>query len=225
MKKLSLLVALALLITVGGVYATWSFTSENSDIVDVKYESVVTLADATTSGAAGTYTISSNLVLSIDQKAEGDHTAVLRFLPATTGDEIFLDITFTPAVNAPEAVKNFGVPSELYLSTTTEMKCKVTDGHFDPVGGTEQDIFLLANEANSTLEGNPDTDPYAIKWQKEGNVFKAHYDVDDLKGMIELNGTIKLDTKADYDEFSALLNGNIVVHITDGKVNGTVGQG
>ena len=55
MKKLSTLIALLLCVTVGGVYATWTYTSDAVDIMDVTKEAVIELENATTSGAAGTF--------------------------------------------------------------------------------------------------------------------------------------------------------------------------
>ena len=49
MKKLSLLIALLICVTIGGVYATWTYTSASADIVDGTKEVVIELAGATTS--------------------------------------------------------------------------------------------------------------------------------------------------------------------------------
>ena len=230
MKKLSVLIALLLCVTISGVYATWSFVSENSDIVDKKHETLVTLTDATTTGAAGTFTISSNLVLTIDQKAENDHTAVLVFAPQIEGEEIYLTISFTPAVNASADIKANGVQSELYFNTTSTMEC-FTDasGHLvipaDPenpgAGVTKKNIFTFG-----TFESDGNYVPN-VTWEKDPStgVFTATYDETELKNIIQLNGTIILDTKPDYDAFANLLSGNIAAHITDGKINGAEGQG
>ena len=56
MKRLSLLVALMLAITIGGVYATWSYAGTD-DIADAFAEAKVTITDAELTGANGTYKI------------------------------------------------------------------------------------------------------------------------------------------------------------------------
>ena len=44
-EKLSLLIALCMLLTIGGVYATWSYVG-STDIIDAYAESKVTITDA-----------------------------------------------------------------------------------------------------------------------------------------------------------------------------------
>ncbi|MBQ4097781.1 MAG: hypothetical protein IJC72_00590 [Clostridia bacterium] len=66
MKKFSALIALFLCVTIGGVYATWTYAGSD-DITDALYEAKVTVTDAAYSGANGTFKVESNLVLEIDQ--------------------------------------------------------------------------------------------------------------------------------------------------------------
>lgn len=230
MKKLSILIALLLCVTISGVYAAWSFADTSIDIVDKKHETLVTLTDVTSTSAAGTFTINSNLVLTIDQKAEGDHTAVLVFAPQNAGDDIYLTVTFTPAANASKEVKENGVEAELYFKTTTTMEC-YTDAeghlvipadpeHLDP-GVIKKAIFDFGVYGSDSAFNNK------ITWgtPDSNGVFTVTYDEAALKDIIKLNGNIILDTKPEYDAFSALLNGNIGAYITDGQVNGESGQG
>lgn len=229
MKKLSALIALLLCVTVGGVYATWSFVDPAADIVDKKHETLVTLTDAETVGAAGTFTISSNLVLTIDQEAPDSHKAVLVFSPQNEGDEIYLKITFTPSESASQDIKDNGVDAELYFKTTTTMECYTdAEGHLvvpaDPEnlepGVEKKPIFDFGNYGSNNTFDNK------VTWERQNDgTFTATYDLDTLESIIQLNGTIILDTKLDYDTFSALLNGNIGAYITDGQINGAEGQG
>ncbi len=215
MKKLSALIALLLCVTVGGVYATWYYVSDSADIVDANRETAVQLENATTTGAAGSFTIESNLRLLIDQKEYGTgvnkHEAELE-LVSTDGNPVYLKVTFTPSANASEDVHENAVPAELYFTTSTEMQYKADgDGKLDQ-SGTLKDIFLLDGK-DKDFAGD-------ITWKKEDNgTFTASYTADDLAGMIALNGTIILDTKADYDHFrSNHLTGSIIANVTDGQV-------
>lgn len=239
MKKLSLLVALALLITVSGVYATWTYTNENSDIVDRRYDIKVVMEDAIVSGAEGVFTLESDLVLKIDQKDTGDHTAVLKFASNSTTEpnkDPSLTITFTPDQNAAASIKEHGVPAELYFTLTTPMKC-VTDGagHFvkkDIIGDHTtygSDIFNFVDTS-----ADPDKDYFSdgnfvanIEWNRDAvtGVFSKTFTKAELEKMIHLKNPIILDTKTDYDQFSKLLTGYIVANVTDGKVNNVGGQG
>ena len=142
MKKLSVLLALMLCVTITGVYAAWTYAGTN-DIADAFVESTITIADAELTGANGTYTITSNLVLTVDQ-ANDDHEAELVF-DSNDGQPIYLKVTFTPATNAPQAIKDSAVPSELYFDTTTTMQYKIdAQGNYDE-NGTPVDIIKFTN--------------------------------------------------------------------------------
>ncbi len=214
MKKLSLLIALFMCVTIGGVYATWTYAGTN-DIADGFAEAKVTITDVELTGANGTYKIESNLVLSIDQANE-KHEAVLLFA-ANDAQAIFLKVTFTPSSIASADIKANAVPSELYFTTTTPMQYKIdANGNYDE-NGTPTDIFVFTNPGNSELDN-------IFTWNKETNgTFTYTLDETALKEQIKLNTfagkTLVLDTKAEHDAFRTALAGNIVARVTDGTVN------
>ena len=210
MKKLSILIALLLCVTIGGVYATWSYAL-TEDIADAFAEAKVTIADAEFVGSNGTYKIESNLVLTVDQ-ANDAHEAELVFA-ANDSKPIQLTVTFTPAVNAPQHIKEDGVPSELYFGTTTEMKYKMdAEGNYDE-NGTATDIFTLKDVANNELDVN-------VTWTKQADgTFTYTLDEAALKDQIKLSQTFKLDLKSEHDAFRAAMNGNIVARVTDGIIS------
>lgn len=199
MVRLGLIALLLVCITITGVYAVWTYAGTN-DIADAYAEAKVTIADVELTGANGTYKIESNLVLTIDQ-ANSNHEAKLVF-GANDGQPIYLRVTFTPAENAPQTIKENGVPSELYFGTTVEMKY---DGH---------DIFTFANSGNDILDN-------IFTWEKneEQGTFTYTLDQAALEEMISLGHTFVLDTKAKHDAFRVALTGNIVARVTDGTVN------
>ncbi len=117
MKKLSVLVALMLIITVGGVYATWNYAYVTGNVDSVSRPITVKLDDKVMSGEdsstdKGTISITSNNVsLVIDQdKPSYDAKWV------TNGGKI--TGTFTPDDNATDDVKNNGIPLQFTLSGT-----------------------------------------------------------------------------------------------------------
>lgn len=217
MKKLSLLVALALLITVGGVYATWSYAGTN-DIADAYTEAKVIMAGVDLTGANGTYKVESNLVLTVDQANE-DHEAKLVF-SSNNDQPIFLRVTFTPATNAPETIKLHAVPTELYFTSLMEYKVD-SNGNYS-AEGTAKPIFAFANPADGHFTEN-------VIWEPDDpdNPTKFTYELDqvDLEDMIYLSQTFKLDVKTEYDAFRAALSGNIIANVTDGTINGSTDQG
>ena len=210
MKKLSVLIALMLCVTIGGVYATWSYSLTN-DIADAFAEAKVTIADAEFIGSNGVYKIESNLVLTVDQANE-DHEAELVFA-SNDGGAIHLTVTFTPAQNAPQSVKENAVDSELYFGTTTDMKYKMdATGNYSDTG-TETDIFTIANLSDGRFSPNVD-------WNKETDgSFTYTLNETELKNIISLSQTFVLDTKAEHDAFRTALNGNIVARVTDGIIS------
>jgi hypothetical protein len=215
MKKISILIALILCATIGGVYATWNY-AQTDDITDRNYEVVATIADAVQNGTNGTYTVTSNAKLVIDD-ANNDKVAELDFVSTSTtnpDEDVFLKVVFKPSESAPPAIKEEAVPTEMYFSFTSEMKAPVlADGTYNATSGTPKDIFVLSNESDDELNN-------LITWTKnDDGTFEYVIYEEDLKEAIKLNGTFILPTKADHDAFSKCLSGNIKVNFTDGTVN------
>lgn len=198
MKKLSLLIALLVCVTISGVYAAWSYAGTD-DIADKYAEAKITIADVELTGANGVYTIESNLVLVVDQANE-DHEAKLVF-NSNNSEAIYLKVTFKPAANASPAIKQNAVDSEIYFTTTTTMQY---DG---------RDILKFTNpgdgELNNLITWNPETD----------GTFTYTMDQAALEAAIQLNGTFVLGTKAEHENFRTALAGNVVAHVTDGTIN------
>ncbi len=210
MKKLSLLITLLLCVTITGVYAVWTYAGTN-DIADVYAESKITIADVELTGANGTYTISSNLILVVEQ-ANNDHEARLDFL-SNNDQPIYLTVTFKPSEKASQTIKDNAVPSELYFGTTTEMLYTIdANGNYDP-NGTPTPILTFENPGNQTLDN-------LIVWvgPDSNGVFSYTMNEEQLRAMISLSQTFVLDTKAEHDAFHLALNGNIVARVTDGIV-------
>ncbi len=215
MKKLSLLIALILCATIGGVYAVWTYAGTD-DIADAYYEAKITITDATLAGANGTYAITSNLVLSVDQ-ADADHYAKLVF-ESDNGEEIFLKVTFTPSANAPDTIKENAVPSEFYFTTSTDMTYSVdAQGNYSATG-TAVDILVFSNPSDGEFSPN-------VTWVEVDGVFTYTLNQTQLESMITLNQnvngtgkTFRLDTKAEHDAFRLACNGNVVARVTDGTV-------
>ena len=202
MRKLSILVALILCVTIGGVYATWNYPG--ADVADGHYEVVVELEQVTLGGSSGAYAIDANFRIGIDQTADGDYSAKLVF-HSTDSSDPYIKLTFTPSSLAPDAVKESGLDSEFYLTTTMDMQ-------YD---GTE--IFKFSNPSNGVFTKN-------IDWNKEADgSFTYTYNYAAIQEMIQLNADFVLDTKAKYDDFAAVLAGNIKLCLTDGTVNSSQG--
>lgn len=120
MKRLSLLIFLALAVTVGSVYAAWVYT-ETTDVMDVTEGKSLNLTAATSEGSYGTYTIDvSGLTLSIDPKEGTTHTTALY-------PEGQIVITFTPSTYAPKEVKDNGVVSTYWFTCVNDKQYESQD--------------------------------------------------------------------------------------------------
>lgn len=211
MVRLGLIILLLLCVTITGVYATWTYTDSQTDIVDAFAEAKITIEGAEVTGAAGVYKIESNLVLTIDQ-ANDAHEAKLVFA-SNNSDPIYLKVTFTPSKDAPKEVKENAVPSELYFGTTTDMKYTIDgDGNYS-AEGTPVSILWFKNPGNGTLDNE-------FTWHKEADgTFTYTLDQAALEDQIKLSQTFVLDTKAEHDAFRIALTGNVVARVTDGEIN------
>ena len=116
MKQLSVLVALMLIITVGGVYATWTYFAYVTGTATEARGTIttITLTDKVVSGndtsvAKGSINVTTNtLAISIDDD-NNDHKDELVVTGAITG-------TLTPDANATDDVKASGIPLQFTLS-------------------------------------------------------------------------------------------------------------
>lgn len=214
MKKLSLLVALILCVTIGGVYATWTYAGEK--VTDAKYESVIRLTDAVESGAYGTYTVESNLKLFIDQSAVGDYSAKLVFSKNNAEDnrDIFLKVTFKPNTDlaTPDIITN-GISSQLSFAALAPMQVKAKEATINVKGSSVKKYIL--DESASPVNILKFADPETIVWTKDGDVFTFTLDQEALESKIKLAYDFYLPTKADYDTFSQGLSSNVVIKVSD----------
>lgn len=228
MRKLSLLIAMVLCLTIGGVYATWTFTAtENADILDASEEVIVALnPDVDTTANLGKYTITlenlTNGNILVDQAgdeavAAGQkvaHQAVLWINP-----EAKITITYTPDKSAELDYKQGKFDTKFYFSSPDwKAKFDATSGHYDATNGTEKSIFLLDTDEHTLRNGDGNDE-----WTINGDGTLSYViDAEMLAEFFQLNDPIVLDSMADYNGFKAAINGTITLHVTDGV---TAGQG
>ena len=118
MKKLTILIALALCFTVGGVYATWNYAQGN---VSVKTEYIdAQLADKVVETAKGVININLDNISVVIDDTNNDHIAELVI-------DGYIEVTFTPSSGADDAVTNNGIPLQFALSVTNDWKFDGTD--------------------------------------------------------------------------------------------------
>lgn len=196
MKKLSLFLALAMLLTVTGVYAVWTFT-QSTDIMDINTTSVIDMTNATSIGTYGTYEFDNQLVMTIDPKEGTTHTTALYITGTIT-------VKFIPNTYAPEDVRNYGVES--YFSHS------LTNTNWTYLGTS---IMIIDDDVHTIGTTNSDA---ALKWTKlaDGS-FEVVFTAEEIAAHIDLYEFV-LDTKDEYDDYDEVLaQGQIRFHISDGQ--------
>lgn len=193
MKKLSLLIALCMLISIGGVYATWVY-SQSDDVMDITGAKAITMTEATSTGTYGTYTVDTqSLVMKVDPAVGTTHDTALKI-------EGNIVIKFVPNVYAPESVKNNAVPSTFAFSLSNEN---------------------WTYEGQKVL--TVDTTAYNIEWESnDDGSFTYTIDAQKLAEYIQLT-VFTLDTKIKYDAFDKVLTyGQVIISVSDGKSSSSI---
>ena len=177
MKKFSLLVAIALLITVGGVYATWNYAQ--GEVGNSASNLVPKLAGYATTTSKGSIAIdTTGLTIMIDD-TNADHIAEL----SMTGK---ITVTFTHAPGADSSVVSNGIPMQYHLDILYN-------------DGQSAETWKYAGQSIMTVNT-------AVQTVNSGNPISS-FDIEaaELMNLIQLGGTFKLDELSDYTSFNAVL--------------------
>lgn len=200
-KKLSMLAAMALCVTVGGVYATWIYAT---DAVPTAYATMgVTMTGTSAGGKAGELKIEGKDVdLEIDDNA--DDAYVHKATLVAKNLDGYFTITFTPNKNAESDIQD-GV----------DLQWSVGIYNVD----TAQAVTPVANKATwdytykttTTNIFTVDTTPEDIKatamtgYGTPGGPFTYTLEIEEVLGKITLNNALYLTTIEQYNAASAAL--------------------
>ena len=176
MKKISLLLVLIMCVTIGGVYAAWTYTGSTVSSVDRTISHG--MSTATTDGDVGMLEIVSNNVdVKIDQMADKDYRANL----VITGEVV---VRFTPNAGAPDEVVNNAIHAHAKLYTK------------NAESNMYQGAPIYVSPADSYIE---------LQWEKQDNgTFLATVTAAEIDTLLDLGGSFVLDTHAEYLDFHAL---------------------
>ena len=198
MRKLSVLIAMLLCVTIGGVYAAWTYTNPSADITDQRFEQLITISTATEEGAAGTYAIETNITgLSIDQKGTNSegvdfHKAMLNY--TTRDDE-------TPYVKITLKLKE-NTCSDIFDSLVSTYAVNVLD-----VVGQYASADIFTDHKSGTTE---------IQWTYDSVNDIYYFEITDMSEEITLNDFI-LASKSEHTAFSAALGRPVLeISVSDG---------
>ena len=191
MKKIGLLMSLASVIVVGGVYATWSYSQGSVASATDDYSVVMTAE--TIKGEKGTFNVSSSTV-TFEIGNKGEYHPELR----GSGD-VF--VTFTPSVGADTAVREQGIDIKWSIDICEDGQGNWKyDKDFD--GDVDTDFFTITQtEAVIVAKATADS-------TSQPGRFVYTIPVSEIMNYIHLNvaDDFVLDTKAKYDSFASFLN-------------------
>ena len=186
-KVFSVFIAFALIITIGGVYATWNYAEGNT--VEIDYNNTyIGLTEVVNAGAKGVLSIDagSNLAIALDD-ADNNYKAELN----ATGDII---VVFTPN----DAIKTAIVGVDLQFKLTNHAAL-VFEG--DPIFNVNETVFVSGETYGDIVIPDVVRDGDVFTWTIPASVFAQ---------IITLNGDLLLDTVADYEIVDGLLNANSI---------------
>lgn len=224
MKKISILIALALIVTIGGVYATWNYQEQNAVNTDVQYFTANMDAYISQGNEKGNIRLLKNdmkITINDDLKngvAVGENEAG-DYIPEieVTGYMIF---TFSPFNKAAADVINYGVNLEFMLELSNTMTYNGknifnVDGSHTIVYSTNtpDQAKKLVKVDDSNRESLNTT--YGLTLEEADNgKFLAIVAPTDVSGKISFTEDFHLTTLAAYHSFEdALGKGNFKITI------------
>ena len=204
MRKISTIIALALIVTIGGVYAAWSYSQGAAAGSEITRE--INMAQVNTSGNKGTITATpSNFAFLVDDIGEKDYVAAL----IGTGE---LTVNFTPNAGSDAALATNGIKM---IATVTVKYTGTTVPTYTGVDASGQTVTVVPVQAKANN---------TIVLTGEGTALTATLTAEQILGAIDFcydttsNTTValKLPTKTSNDAFHDVLkNYTIVINITE----------
>lgn len=175
MKKISVLIALILCVTIGGVYAAWIYTGSTVSVAERTVSHG--MATATTEGDVGILKVVHNDAdIKIDQTAVGNYLANL----VITGS---ITVSFTPNPGAPDNVVENAVPAQCILSL----------GNIDANLYDGKPIYSVTGAGID------------IVWEKQDDgTFTGNVTAAQIDSVLDLGDVFELDTHAKWTAFHAL---------------------
>ena len=185
-KKLGIVAALAMIVTVGGVYAQWSYPQVPAEgMGDTKAIELTGVSTTTKTGVINVNT--DHFTIEIDD-ADKDYYGEL----VLSG---YVTVTFTPNPGVDKDVANQGIPMQMVLSSTS-----VADLTYD-FGSGVVDVFTLDSTRPIIYSAGARTMTWTITAAEIANYFK-------LNGKDgEKDSCIYLPTHKAYDDFKTALSG------------------
>ena len=214
MKKIRTLIVALLCLTIGGVYATWTFADDAN--VDRKGETVtITLAEKVESSEVlGSLSIvfSDDFNITIDQKTQAnpaqgitaDHTAVLQITGSIT-------LKFKANASADADVRANGIKAHYYFAASD---IKYNDD--SDTENAEKPIYNIDTATKYVIEpANTTGDVEKWTFDSTNKEFTYTLNAEALAELIKIN-TFVIDNSAEYATFNQILrSGTITLYLND----------
>lgn len=208
MKKLSVLVALILCVTVGSVYATWFYAGETMQTATHSFKNLG-ITDVDTSAQSGRISVTDTLILKIDDNNQThtpdwdidvtDQTGgnlLIRFDPNSGASDTSFTCTFTIENNIYD-----GKPIFTFTGIDTD--------NLTASQQISQTTFTYKVNGEDNKYGEEDVVGYAEKIVT----------LNDITSRLSVNSAITLPTITDYEAYETALS-NVVLKLTIDEVTG-----
>ena len=209
MKKLSTLIAIALIVTIGSVYAAWSYAQGTAASNEITRE--VNMAQVNTDSNKGSIAATpNNFAFLVDDVDEKDYVADL---VGTTGGD--LTLTFTPAVGADATLADTGIKM---IATVTVTYTGTTAPTYTGVDKDGNAVTVIPLQANTEIDPVTGRAKNIIVINGNGVDGATKITTEEIVGALDFceeskDRTVKLPTKAANDAFHAVLK-NFTIKIT-----------
>lgn len=191
MKKLSLLVALILCVTIGGVYATWLYAEAPMDPASHEFKNLG-ITDVNKSAQSGKIAVTDTLILKIDDN-DGNHNPDWdEDVTSTNGGN--LQIVFTPNSGAGNTTLNYAI---------TIAKNKYTDN------GADKPIFL-ATGITDAHDGEETILTGSFNYVAGQAQATETIEFDEFMAALDVNNTIELTDLNEYEAYKTALDGVVL---------------
>ena len=199
--KLAIVAALATVVTVGGVYATWTFAEGNATGANTSVNVAMTGVNSSTErGTLSVMVMGANgFTLAVDD-SNNDHYAEVK-------KEGVVTVTFTPSASASEDVKTNGIDVQCVISYAPYENGPATlaDWKYD-----DKQIFDIQNDESDPILLNKGASTY----NNQTNTFTWTIDAEDVG--IDLATNFFIDTLAKYNAMNVeLAKGHFVLTVSE----------
>ena len=200
--KMAMAAALATLVTVGGVYATWTFSEGNVSNASTTVNVAMTGVSATTEKGTLSVTVmqAGGLTLSVDD-SDNNHKPDLKKEGVAT-------VTFTPSATASQEIKTEGIDVQLTISYAPYEGGPATLADWTYEGTP---IFNITNDATAPIHlDNEGKTPVS-------GVFTWTVDAADVGiALTDAMGGVLIDTLEKYNALNEILaKGHFVLTVSE----------